>query len=271
MIDLRRLRIGIEVDDRMQYYEGLRMRAAGTKYANATQNECEVEIDGLRAETRNFLLTETSTFGGNKGKRRLTVEAGRVSTGLFEVFAGDITSAEISSPPDVTLTIRAKTNNANNGKVVSYSAGAIERLSVISQRVANDNGLSLMFQATDKNIANFSHSGTASQMVAKLAQAGGVRAFIDDGMLIVKDSDKAITNRVRVLNKDSGMVGIPRADEHGIEVTYLADDTPVIGGRLRIESKMNPSLNGDYVINQLRFELATHDDAWFYTALGKRL
>lgn len=271
MIDLRRLRIGIEVGEQMQFYEGLRMRASGTKYANPTQNECEVTISGLRADTRNFLLTETSPFGDERKKRRLTVEAGRVSTGLFVVFIGDITDADVSPPPDVTLTLRAKTNNANNAKVLTYSADAIEKLSIISQRVANDNGLTLLFQAKDKNIANFSHSGTASQMVRRLSQAGEVRAFVDDDALIVKDYDDTVSDRVRMLNKDSGMVGIPMADEHGIEVTYLADNTSELGGKLRVQSKMNPALDGDYVINQLRFELATHEDPWFYTALGERI
>ncbi|HAT1515907.1 TPA: hypothetical protein I8W54_004314, partial [Morganella morganii] len=112
MIDLRRIRCGIELNGRMQWYEGLRIRAGGTKYANPLQNECTVNIDGLNAETRTMLLTETSPFAGNKSSPRIVVEAGRAGTGIFRIYTGDIVSAEISSPPDVTLTLKAKTNNA---------------------------------------------------------------------------------------------------------------------------------------------------------------
>ncbi|MEY0399708.1 hypothetical protein AB7W17_22745, partial [Providencia rettgeri] len=112
MIDLRRIRVGIEVNDRLQWYEGLRIRASGTKYANPLQNECTVNIDGLNADTRNRLLTETSPYTKNQSPHRLILEAGRASTGVFRIYVGDIVSAEIASPPDVTLTLKAKTNNA---------------------------------------------------------------------------------------------------------------------------------------------------------------
>jgi len=41
----------------------------------------------------------------------------------------------------------------------------------------------------------------------RLAEAGGVRAFVDDTRLIVQDFDKAVRGRVKILNMNSGMVG----------------------------------------------------------------
>jgi hypothetical protein len=271
MLDLRRIRIGIEVNGRINYYEGLRVKASGTKYANPLQNDCTVSITGLKQETRDYLLTETSPFNANRTPKRLIVEVGRRSTGLFRLFLGDIESAEPSSPPDIELTIKAKTQLAAAGKLVANAGGSSTSLSTLAQTVAKDMGLSLDFQAKDRNIASYSHTGAALKQVEKLQAAGGVSAYIDDDKLVVKDVLAPLNGRMRVLGMNSGMVGIPKATEKGAKVTYLIDPETAIGGGLRLDSKLNTAMNGDYVINQLSFDAQSHDDPFFYTALITRL
>ena len=61
-IDPRIVRVGVEVDGVVRYYEDLAITASGTKYANANENECEVKITNLSKETRDYILTETSPF-----------------------------------------------------------------------------------------------------------------------------------------------------------------------------------------------------------------
>lgn len=270
MIDPRLMRVGIEINDRINWYSELRMKATGTKYANPTQNEASVTISGLNTSTRDFILTETSPFNSNRKPKRLIIEAGRVSIGYFRLFAGDVISAEPSSPPDLDLIIKAKTGNSQAGKIVSVSGAAQAKLSAIAQRVAADIECGIDFQATDKTIANYSFSGPAIRQVARLQEAGQVRAFVDDSTLIVKDYDKPVEGRVRVLNMNSGMVGIPKATEKGVDVSFLITGESLIGGQLRLESKFNKSLNGDYLIAQLKFEIATHEDPFFYSAACTR-
>ncbi|MDR0805940.1 MAG: hypothetical protein LBN41_04220 [Enterobacteriaceae bacterium] len=266
MIDLRRIRLGLEVNGKLNWYEGMRIKASGTKYANPLQNECTATIDGLNAETRDYILTETSPYNPGKQPRRMIVEVGRVTTGTFIVFVGDIVSAEIASPPDVTLTIKAKTNNASAMNIVSSTGTAVQKLSEIAKKVADDCGVRLDFQATDKNIANWYYCGAAAKQVSRLQESGGVKAFIDDDVLIVKDLDKAVNGRIRILSMNTGMVGIPKANEKGLDVRFLIDGESVLGGMLRLDSKVNKSLNGDYIIEQLKFDVASHDDPFFYQA-----
>ncbi|RIQ78476.1 hypothetical protein D0837_17495, partial [Bordetella avium] len=202
-IDLRAIRVGIEVSGRMHYYnatDGMRIKASGTKFANPTQNECTVTISNLKRETRDFLLTETSPYNKNRKPKRLVVEVGRVSTGLFRIYVGDITSAEPSSPPDVDIVLKSKTGNASSGDVVSKSAQALSKLSQIAAGIASDVGATLDFQALDKLIANYTYTGGALGQINRLAEAGGVRAFLDDDRLIVQDFGKATAGRVKVLN-----------------------------------------------------------------------
>lgn len=264
--DLRRIRFGIEISGRINWYEGLRVRAGGTKFANAQQNECTLTVSGLSMSTRDHLLTETSPFNSNRTPKRLIIEVGRVSTALFRIFIGDIVSAEPSAPPDVDVIIKAKTQSAQAGNIVAIASGPISKLSAISQRVADEIGLGLDFQALDKNISNFSYTGAALKMVNLLQDSGGVRAFIDDDTLIVKNYGSALSGRIRILGADTGMVGIPKATEKGLDVTFLIDSESLLGGMIRLDSKMNKSLNGDYVIDQLKFDVASHEDPFFYSA-----
>lgn len=270
-VDRRVIRIGIEIAGRINYYDGLRVKASGTKYANPLQNDCTVTISGLSMSVRDRILTDTSPYNPSPTPRRLIIDAGRESYGTFRLFIGDITSAEPGPPPDVDLVIKAKTENAQAMNVAAVSFGATSRLSSIAQQTAKEIGVGLLFEAADKSIANWSFTGPALKLVRRLEEMGNVRAFIDDDLLIVKDMGSVIRGAVRVLNLDSGLVGIPKATEKGLDVTFLIDRETKLGGMLRLDSRMNKALNGDYSIDQLKFDIATHEDPFFYQAQCTRL
>ncbi|GAB3484445.1 baseplate hub protein [Azotobacter salinestris] len=270
-LDLRRIRVGVEISGRLQWYEGLRVRAQGTKYASPTKNEATITLTGLSQKTRDYLLTETSPFNANRTPKRVYLEVGRQSGGMFRLYVGDITSAEPSSPPDIDLILRSKTQASAANTVVAKSAPATTRLSDLVRTVAADLGLAPVFEAQDIQIANYQHAGSNLAQVQALQDVGGVSAYVDDGELIVKDANRPLSNRIRILNKDSGMVGLPKATEKGLSVTFLLDPETKIGGALRVQSALNPALDGDYLIKQLKFDVASHDDPFFYTAECTRL
>lgn len=270
-LDPRIVRIGIEVNGALKTYDGLWCTASGTKFANPIEDECEVKIANLDEATRNFILTETSPFNGNKTPKRLVVEAGRESTGVARLFVGDITATSISQPPDIILTIKAKTGQAARGKIVARQAPASAKLSQVAGQVAQDLGATLDFQASDKSIGNYSHSGAAARQVGKLADSGDVDVYLDGNTLVVKDANVPLTGRLRILDADSGMIGIPEITEQGIKVKYLLDNQTALGGALRIVSRLNPAASGEYAIYKLGFEVASRDTPFYWIAEGKRL
>jgi len=75
--------------------------------------------------------------------------------------------------------------------------------------VAQDLGLSLTFQATPKQISNYSFTGSAVKQVEQLGAMGRVNAYVDDKALVVKDFNAPLAKRTRELNLDTGMIGIP--------------------------------------------------------------
>lgn len=269
-LDQRVMRLSVEVNGQLRVYEGLQVRAQGEKFANPIQDTCTVTVSNLARDARHFLLTETSPFNKNRTPKRIRVEAGRVSTGLAVVFEGDVTEASPSVGPDIELTLKAKTGNFAKGQIVAVSQAAQSALSQIAAEVARQISSSLVFEADDKQIGNFSFTGAALKLVDKLAQAGGVDAFVDGAQLIVKNRNKALKGVTHLLSAQSGLIGLPEATEQGVKVRYLYDPNSRVGGELELVSEANPSLTGKYVIYKLGFDLATHDVPFYTTAEAKR-
>lgn len=269
-IDPRIVRITVEVEGELKVYEGLDIVARGQKAANPLQNTCEVTISNLSQDVRNYLLTETSPFNRNKKPKRLIVEAGRESMGVARLFQGEIISATPSQPPDIGLTIKAQTGAFSKGQIVARSGGAQTSLKALAGQVAADLGVRLDFQAPDKQVANYSFSGAKLRQVDELARAGGVDAFVDDDTLVVKARGEPLANRVRILSKDSGLVGVPEFTEHGVKVTYLLDNTTILGGAIEVQSQINPATNGSYTIFKLDFEVASRQPPFYFIAEAKR-
>jgi hypothetical protein len=269
-LDPRLLRIGIEIDGVLKTYEDLTMTVSGTKYANANQNECEVKMTNLDKATRDYLLTETSPFTKVKKRKILIVEAGRVSTGYSLLFAGDITNAVGGQPPDITLSLKAAAGDFAKGEIIARSQPGITPLKNIAARVAQDLGLVLRFEAQPKQISNYSYSGSAAKQVEQLGSMGRVNAYIDDDTLVVKDFNKPLEKRTRILNLDTGMIGIPEFTEQGIKVKMLFDNQTVLGGGLNVTSQLNPAANGTYTVAKLSFELANRDTPFYYIAEATR-
>lgn len=302
-LDPRIIRVSIQVGEILKIYEGLAVSATGCKYANANQNECEIKISNLDKETRNYILTATSPFNTDRTPKKVILEAGRVSTGTFKLFVGDIvcsspvhqssknndpnqrgpstgdsksgagsqtSGASTAQPPDITVTIKALTGDYLKGDVIATNQPAITPLSKIAKSVADQNGLSLNYQATEKNIANYSFTGGKLNQVDKLGECG-CDAYVDDENLIVKDTNVPLTGVLRKLDLTNGMIGIPEITEQGIKVKFLLDNQTTLGGALQITSKFYPALNGIYVIYKLSFEIANRDTPFYFIAEAKRI
>ncbi len=121
MLDPRLLRVGIEVNGKLNVYENLAITCQGYKSGSPIQNECNISIANLDKPTRDFLLTEGNPYNKIRTQKRskIIVEAGRESFGYFVLYRGDIVSVGLSQPPDITVQIRALTANFFKGSIVS--------------------------------------------------------------------------------------------------------------------------------------------------------
>jgi hypothetical protein len=266
-LDQRLIRVSIEVDGEIkQYDQNFGITASGMKFANPLQNEAKVKIANLTKSDRDYLLTATSPFNKSRKLKTLKLEAGRVSSGLSLIYQGDINKCYPSQPPDIWVEFDCLTGQYVNGKLVQATQPGQTKLSTIAKQIAADTGLNLNFQATDKNISNYSFTGSAGKQINGLGSLGAVSAYQDDGSLIVKDIHLPLSGQIRILDKYSGMVGIPQLTELGVKVKYLIDKESKLGGALQISSVIYPTINGKYVIFKLGFELASREEPFYFDA-----
>ena len=262
--DPRIVQLGIELESGANYFQDLFISARGVKYAGVVPNECEVIIYNLTQAQRNYLLSQTSPFQYPRNLKKMSLDVGRQSYGTFNLFEGNVIASSPTQPPDIGVILRSLTGAFGLGQIIPINQPGVSKLSTISKAVAASTGTTLDFQATDKNISNYSFTGGASKQINKLADSGSVDAYIDNGTLVVKNRGQALPGTPRPINANTGMVGIPEVDELGVHVKVMIDNSLKLGQRVTITSALNPTANGTYTIYSMAFELSNREPQFFY-------
>ena len=273
-LDPRIVQVTVEVNGVSKTYASpFSITANGMKYANALQNEAEIILENLDRETQDYLLTETTPYNLNTTPKIVTLSAGRVSTGTFVVFTGNIVSSVVSQPPDIGIVLKCLTGNFFKGNIITTSQPGQATLLQVATRLAQVLNATLNFQATDKNLGNYQFAGGALKQVELLNAAGGVNAYLDDNVLVVKNAGAFLTgsNTTQIISAQTGMVGIPEFTEQGIKVKFLINNNTVLGGKITVNSVQYPAANGDYIIYKLGFQISTRDVPFYYIAEAARI
>ncbi len=268
-IDNRLIEVSFQIEGQRVTFNDLFITATGTKYANANQNECEIEIANLDETTRDYLITSTSPFNPKNNAVKFYLSAGRESTGVSQIYVGNIASADISQPPDLKLKLKTATGHDQRVKITAITQPGNVKLSEIAKQTASHLGLKSNFQAHDKNVSNYSYSGASLDQVTALGRLGSIDAYIDDETLVVKDSIAPIKGEVINVSEETGMIGIPEISEQGIKVTYLLENKTQLGSLMQLKSLLNPAVNGQYIIYKLGFNIATRERPFYWIAEAK--
>lgn len=240
--------------------------AIGTMYVNPLQNECSIAIANLGPELRNQLLTQLTPFNLDQQRKKVELYVGRVSTGLTLIYAGDITDAQPSQPPDIVLNIKSKTNQWYKYDIISQSQNLTTPVSNIVKNAAQGMGLAPRFEATDKNVANYAYNGSRIKEIDHIADLGAYDVYTTGNTLVCKDRGKPLQNENIPISADSGMIGQPVPTEWGVRVVTMFSPGAIIGGGFTLDSKINPLLNGEYTTYKYGFQVSSRDVP-FYTIL----
>lgn len=240
--------------------------AIGTMYVNPLQSECTIAIANLGEDLRNQLLTQLTPFNLDQQRKRVDLYAGRVSTGLSLLYSGDITDATPSQPPDIVLTIKSQANQWFKYDVIAQAQNLTAPLSTIVNNAAQGMGLAPRFEATDKNVANYSYSGSRIKEIDHIADLGPYDVYTTGNSLVCKDKGKPLQGENIPISQDSGMIGKPMRTEWGVRVAAMFTPGAIIGGSFELVSKLDPLLNGTYTTYKYGFQLSSRDVP-FYTIL----
>ncbi len=267
--DKRIIRVGIQIENDFQFFEGLDIRCVGQKVAGPESNICTIRISNLTRSQKNFILRTATPMVISSNPQRapilVTLDVGRESIEPFRLFEGTCWASDVTMPPDIGITLMSTTNNFAASFMDPINYGALAQLEDISLLIASQYGLTLNFTASPKQIANFNYTGGLQSALNKLALCGTVRVHLDNKILSVYDKgDTRGGVTPFVLNVQNSMVGIPEATQSGVRARMLIRPEPQIGGPITIQSQVNPSVNGDYYISTMNFNITSRDDPFWY-------
>lgn len=264
--------VGIQISGVWHYFQDLDIRIQGQKFWNGTSAFCTIRISNMPRDLRNLLLTSASPILVKGGKpANVTIDVGRIVGGTFRLFQGTCYTSTVTPPPDIGIVLRTLDSSALASAIQPNSLGPLTRLSTVAQYIAQQTGNILDFDiatggGTDINIANVSYPANTNDLIPYLRTLAPISANADNGVLVVRTANGFNRNRGFVLSQNTGMVGIPQANESGCIAQMLVQGNVQIGDQIQIQSTVNPSVNNTpFQVSQIAFDIANRDTPFFYT------
>ena len=250
-----------------------------TRKMSETGSDAKIAIANLSREDVEYLTTYTSPYVDQNKKKRINIFAGYESTGVGLIFSGDIYSALPEGLPDTWLNIEAKTEYFNQQNIITMSQGRmlVKNLAAI---IANQLGCEFIWRASSqKYVDSFNFSGAKAKLVNRLNDLGEFYAFIDNNILYCIDRNEDAPQQqnssvktkgtIKLINGDSGLIGLPQPDEYGVKIKVLLDPAVKLGDWFKLESKRLPIVNGYYQVYEMTFDFATREPQFYLEISGK--
>ena len=248
-----------------------------TRKKSETGSTAKIAIANLSREDVEYLTTYTSPYIDQSKKKRINVFAGYESTGVGMIFSGDIYSALPEGLPDTWLNIEAKTEYFNQQNIITMSQAKMNTKS-IATIVANQLNLALVWRSkSQKFIDAFNFTGAKTKLLSRLNQLDNFTAFVDNGSLLVIDNNEqppetSTTKKegyIKLINGDSGLIGLPQPDEHGVKIKVLLDPAVNLGDWFKLESQRLPIVNGYYQVYEMTYDFATREPQYYLEIYGQ--
>lgn len=250
--------------------EGISVRFRIEKTLNAVMNKARISLANLARADVEYLTSFTSWALEIEKRKRIRLFAGYEGQNVGLLFDGDITSAQPTIPPDEWLEIEALSGFYDNQNVASISIEGETSFQEICEKVAQELGLSLRFYVkNNRMVEGFTYQGGARNIIYKLNDLFQACAYQDGQTLYVRDLAQEFDGNAKLINEESGLIGIPKPGPLGVDLTVLLDPTIELGKPIKLESKRIPAANGVYYPYALTYEGESRGNP-FYTHLKCR-
>ncbi len=263
--DPRIVQVAIAFPDETLTFEGLAIYASGRIFRATLNNTCECRIYNLTKDQRNYILSATSPLNNPHQKIAMSLNVGRESYGTFTLFNGYIILSRATQPPDIGISLTSLTNGLEIGVTLGSTQGALTQLRTIASKIAENNGLTLDFRATDRQISNYSYNGSVAYELHELNDMGDIVASINSGILTVVDAAQVNNDGSILVNAANGMVGIPEFTFQGVKVKIMINNQVKVGNKITLQSAQLPAANGDYLVQRIDYDVSSRDQQFFYT------
>lgn len=277
-VDKRICYVQIQTPSGDKEIRNISMRGRITRKMSETGSDAKISIANLAREDVEYLTTYTSPYVDQSKKKHINIFAGYESTGVGMIFSGDIYSALPEGLPDTWLNIEAKTEYFNQQNIITLSQGRMP-VKNIAAIIANQLGCELVFRSSsEKFIDSFNFTGAKTKLLNRLNELDNFYAYIDNGVLYCVDRDETPPEQnssvktkgtIKLINEDSGLIGIPQPDEYGVKIKVLLDPSVNLGDWFKLESKRLPIVNGFYQVYEMTYDFATREPQYYIEIYGK--
>lgn len=262
----RIVRVTIDIDGTIQEYTNVRIDATGTKFRSAQNSVCEIKIFNLTLENQQYIITKARPWQvKNLTPINVTLEVGRESYGTFTLFQGACYAAGITQPPDIGIVLQSMTGNFLTAISTQVDWPATSTLGDIAQNLATQAGWTLQTssQNLSRQIVNYIPTISPLKQLQRLNEMGIV-AHVDNNILKIVDPEQVSNVPGTFIDNLNYLVGVPQATDKGCQIKMMIGQGIEVGGNIEIKSSMNPSVNGNYYINTLQFEVSNREQPFFY-------
>lgn len=252
----RKVIVQIQTANGVKEFDGIDVKFSLTKTMSSIMNEANISICNLVKDDIEYLTTFTSEFIAIQERKRIRIFAGYEETGVSLIFDGDIARAIPTTPPDVWLECKALSGYYSNKDTTSISLKGSLSVSDVCKACASQLELPVVNMSTaTKMITDFSFTGSKWKLINELNDIGGISAWEDNGTLYIADEKSPRKDLIaKELSETSGMIGVPKVDPVGIEVTMLLDNSLQVGQPVVLNSELIKQANGTYYIYEIKHE-----------------
>lgn len=248
----------------MKNLNGLAIRGRVCRRMGSVGSDARVAVANLSTEDLEYLTTYVSPYINPDIRKKINIYAGYEETGYGRIFAGDIYKALPDGMPDTWLNIEARSLYFEQRTPLSYGTGEVTT-QTLAQSIATEMGMTLVWDATEvKTIDDFNFSGSTGDLIKEYNQLSDVVLFEDNGQLKAVDRNPSSSGRtMKLITKDTGMIGLPEPDQFGVKVRCLLDPSIACGDWVRVESVKIPALNGEYQIYTIDYDFSSREQAFY--------
>ena len=209
-----------------------------------------------------FLLTEV-------GDNTVTLKVGENGTADQAIFTGTIYTAfvDASSQPNVCFRVQVIAGHLEAVKPVpAISHPGTSSVSSVMGEIAKSMGRTLEDGGVNVQLSDVNLPGTAKQQASALARHAGIQWTLDQNVLAIYPPNQPRQGDAVMISPSTGLVGYPAFTASGIIVTTLFQSTLKYGGKITVQSQLQPAC-GDWYINRLEYELDSQipNGRWFAT------
>jgi hypothetical protein len=242
---------------------GLRISAEVTKAGGASQGSLDMRVWGMTESKMRDLSTLGFGYGSGTTQYNdngVLLEAGDDDNGMGSVFYGTIHDAwaDYQGMPDCPFHVAAHIggrNNLNPASPTSYR-GLVDVATILAG-MCDIAGYTFHNDGVTTKFENVYYPGTIGDQIRRVCDHAHINFQIDNGpppTLTIWPKGQARGGAVPLISENTGMIGSPVFTRSGLVVTTLFNPSIVIGGNVKVESKLQPC-NGTWNVLHLSHTL----------------